>query len=96
MSTSSLVLLPSLAFLFTVQLAEVFLDPSILGFDGPGIPELAVESATSSFDPVHKRAGGLVDINSTNGSQGNPNSVVMALLGHLWNIFTALSKSHWA
>lgn len=40
------------------QLAEVFLDPSILGFDGPGVAELAIEAATSSFDPVHKRAGG--------------------------------------
>eukprot|EP00983_Pelagomonas_calceolata_P076623 1153486-Pelagomonas_calceolata.AAC.4 len=41
----------------TSLLAEVFLDPSILGFDGPGLAELAMEAATSSFDPVHKRAG---------------------------------------
>uniref|UniRef100_A0A7S3QR50 Uncharacterized protein n=1 Tax=Dunaliella tertiolecta TaxID=3047 RepID=A0A7S3QR50_DUNTE len=55
------------------QLAEVFLDPSILGFDGPGLAELAMEAATSSFDPVHKRAGHLSDILICGGGSLIPN-----------------------
>ncbi|KAF5827938.1 hypothetical protein DUNSADRAFT_18515, partial [Dunaliella salina] len=55
------------------QLAEVFLDPSVLGFDGPGLAEVAMEAATNSFDPVHKRAGHLSDILICGGGSLIPN-----------------------
>ena len=40
-----------------MQVAEALFDPSVLGLDGPGIPEVAIESATVTYDPMQRRAG---------------------------------------